>query len=97
MKSIMAAVGIFILIGCEKSKFLPAVDCQPCYLLSDKYTPDSVYKRTDTLWKDPMLCGRWLDSVRAQKPASFVLCADRTIENQRYVIGNQVSYAVILK
>ena len=93
---IIIAVAI-ILIGCAKELEKPFTDCQAACLLSDKYTSDSIYRKTDTLWKDSQLCGRWLDSLKRQKPSTIVLCADRTIEIWRYVIGHKITSAQVLR
>lgn len=94
MKNLIVAT-VILIIGCTKPE-ITKTDCQPCCLLSDKYTSDSVYKRTDTLWKD-VLYGKWLDSIKAQPQRTIIMCSDLSIESRRYVIGYEITFPIILK
>ena len=71
--------------------------CERACLLSDKYTSDTIYVRTDTLWKDYNLCGKWLDSIKVLigKDEWLRLCDTSfswRYEVWRYVIGNEVTW-----
>jgi hypothetical protein len=87
---------LFSFCNCSKQSVeLPK--CDKVCLLSDKYTSDSTFIRTDTLWKDDNICGE--DLIRLKKEQDFwvTLCADMTIEHWRYVVGNTVTHPAQLK
>lgn len=88
--AIITMAMILSCIACSKNKTDPP-KCDKVCLLSDKYTNDSVFVRTDTIWKDDNICGE--DLIRLSKEQDFwiVLCADMTFELWRYVVGNNVT------
>ena len=90
--TIIAMSVIVSFSNCTKDS-LASPKCDKVCLLSDKYNSESVYIRTDTLWKDDHICGE--DLIRLSKKQDFwiVLCADMTIEHWRYVVGNKLTQA----
>jgi hypothetical protein len=90
---ICLCLGILFL-SCSKNIGKKEPTCEFYCLLSDKYTEDSVYIRTDTLWgKDgyTYACGRDLDSCKARRIQWINNCADNMIECLRYVFGREAS------
>lgn len=92
MKTIISLLAAFVfLTACTKESFEKPPDCSPVYLLSDKYTIDSVYLRTDTLngGKAIIACGAELERLKLIKPYWFFHCVDfpdgLKIECWRYV------------
>lgn len=94
----MAAV-VIVNTGCSKAE-LPEVNCKRVYYLSDRYTLDTVYLKTDTLWPYGRyhndFCGS--DTLQFTSKVSFLLlCADSTYEIKRWVVGDVASQPKIFK
>ncbi len=72
MKSIL----IFLfLISCTKQEVTPApapASCTFVAIYSDKYTSDTTYLLTDTLYTD-CLSGRWLDTFKMKRTEGWRL------------------------
>tara|TARA_R110000868_G_scaffold335443_1_gene596298 strand:- start:891 stop:1184 length:294 start_codon:yes stop_codon:yes gene_type:complete len=90
MKLILKAIAaLIILASCTKEQTEKPPNCSPVYLLSDKYTIDSVYLKTDTLWQDKNICGADLERLKLIKPYWIFHCLDfpdgLKIECWRYV------------
>ena len=98
-------IGICLFLGisvlsCMKNTGFKEPTCEFYCLLSDKYTTDSVYIRTDTLWGKggyAYVCGRDLDSCKVRMIQWFSNCEDNTIECLRYVFGRVASSPPMLK
>lgn len=73
--------------------------CRFVCLLVDKYTPDSFYQKTDTLWGGyyNYVCGRDLDSCMNRPQQWYVECADMSIECWRYVFDRKITQPIIFK
>lgn len=83
---------ILALAACSKPELPPPIECDKVCLLSDKYNlGDSLYIRTDTLWKDDNICGETLDSLKAQPERIFCTTAGY-LEVWRYVIGDKLTF-----
>jgi hypothetical protein len=78
---------IIVLSSCWKSE-LPTPTCKRVYCLSERYTIDMKYIRTDTLWPFGRLhndfCGS--DTLQFVNPPILFLCADSTYEIKRYIL-----------
>lgn len=89
---------ILLLAGCSKVE-LKQPTCKRVYCLSDRYSYDSVYLKTDTLWP----FGRYRNDFCDKDTLKFVtqpilfLCDDSTFEIRRYVIGDKITQPSILK
>lgn len=70
MKPLIVILCVILILSCTKEPLQPA--CQQCYLVSQKYTLDSVYISTDTLWQD-RVCGLELAKVRAAPQVQWIL------------------------
>lgn len=95
MKKIILILLSLVMILCGCVKETTDQNCQQVYELSDKYTRDSVFIRTDTLkpWGDNnIICGKDLMVLSNSNP-SWQLCDQEIIEYRRYVIGNKITYA----
>ena len=88
--TVIAMSVILPFTSCSKDR-IDSPNCDTVCLLSDKYTSDSVYLRTDTLWKDDNICGEDLIRLSKLQESWIVLCADMSIERWRYVVGNKVT------
>lgn len=88
---ITLAILLFALIviactSCSKEHSVERrIECANCWYVSEKYTQQDKYIRTDTLWHD-RICGSWLDSVKLQKHHKYVMCADGSKELTYYII-----------
>jgi hypothetical protein len=74
--------------------------CRFYCLLSDKYTSDSMYVRTDTLAGNGGLCyvcGADLDSCRAKAVHWYNSCGDYPIQCERYVFNREQSKPQVFK
>jgi hypothetical protein len=88
-------------ISCCKSLPAPPMNkCIDACLVSYKYRADSSFIKTDTIWRDKNLCGRWVDSVRRwigkdqwidfrHCPAPIPSMPDFRLERRSYKILNQ--------
>jgi hypothetical protein len=102
--TIILAMCIFIFGSCSKNEIIAQSTCDRATLLSDKYSSDSVFLKTDTLWFDAHLCGKDLQNIKAAKDYWIIFCSPPiqsmpsfTIEHCRYVIGNKITYPLRLK
>lgn len=89
---------ILLLAGCSKVE-LKQPTCKRVYCLSDRYSYDSVYLRTDTLWPFGRYHNDYCDSDTLQfvtQPMLY-LCADSTFEIRRYVIGDRTTQPITIK
>lgn len=99
MKLLLITITV-IFFSCSKTIGLKEPTCRFVVLLSDKYSHDSVYIRTDTLYGKGNLtyvCGRDLDSCKSRPDHWIVLCADATFECWRYVFDKQITQPLIFK
>jgi len=78
MKLFSLFVALFPLVACHKDgeQLAPQIkqECASCYLISDKYTIDTVWLKRDTLWHDLNLCGKWLEGIEKEKPYWMLFC-----------------------
>lgn len=99
MKTIIAVL-IFILVSVFVScaKEVPALVKQsgtPVWLISYKYTLDTVLLKKDTLWHDPNLPDKELLKIKAAAPLTWILFCDPPVpalpgfilEKRLFVIG----------
>lgn len=100
MKKLIPSLIIISLLIAGCSKYEPIQPtCKRVYCLSDRYSYDTVYLRTDTLWP----FGRYHNEFCGSDTLKFVtlpmlfLCADSTYEIVRYVIGNKITQPKIFK
>lgn len=99
---ILAAILFFT--SCSKNEIIPQEKCDRATLLSDKYSSDSIFLKTDTAWTDPHLCGKWLEEIKQAKDSWVIFCTPPisslptfTIEHLRYVVGNKITSPIKLK
>jgi hypothetical protein len=64
--------------------------CRRVYILSEKFTREKVYLRTDTTYQD-ILCGHWLEVFRENKKVwdkdtGFVVCDRDLFERRIYIV-----------
>jgi hypothetical protein len=86
---------LFFLTACTKG---PVNNCNSAALLSDKYTLDSVFVKTDTLWKDDCIPYKEFIKIRDLAPAWYIGCyPNNYLECLRYVIGDKITYPIIFK
>lgn len=87
------------LLSCSKTIGIKEPTCRFVCLLSDKYTPDSFFIRTDTLWGGGYnyICGDDLKNCLALKPHWATLCIDGSLECLRYIFNNEPSQPYIFK
>lgn len=89
---------IFIFTACSKVE-LKQPTCKRVYCLSDRYTYDTVYLRTDTLRPFGRyhndFCGS--DTLKFVTQPMLFLCTDSTFEIVRYVIGDKITQPKIFK
>ena len=92
-------IAALVLVGCSKNINEVTPTCEFYTLLSDKYTGDSVYLKTDTLWgrvgQYAYACNRDLDSMRANK-VQWYWCAEFG-ECLRYEFSNKKTDPLIFK
>ncbi len=86
--------------ACTKEYTSPVPQCQRVYYLSDKYTFDTVYLKTDTLWPwgryNNVFCGK--DTlIFSNYRDSFRVCGIQIYEVLRCVIGDKITYPKIYK
>jgi len=85
---------LYFLAACSKETSKNPEPCTPVLIVSDKYTIDTVYLRTDTLYKS-CLSGHWLSVHKAQKDTeTFNLCDPSynfRLERLRYGTGNLIA------
>lgn len=82
MKFILLLLVIAMLYSCSKE---PIPLCKQAWYISEKYSSDEVYIKTDTLWHD-QVCGRWIDTIRVQKPGNYTMCVDGSKEITYYIL-----------
>lgn len=99
MKRILPLL-VVLAIGCTKAQDLPESTCQRVYYLSDKYTVDTFFVRTDTLWPwgrtNNVFCNDELNQFRIPND-SFIVCSIQMYEVRRFVIGNIITHPRIYK
>ena len=83
MKKLIPILLTVVLISCSKE--VTKESCAMCYLLSEKYTYDSVYIRTDPLFEG-LACGDELDKFKAAHDTTFKVCNPNIIEHWKYII-----------
>lgn len=81
---------LLILAGCSKTKFAPAPTCKRVYELCDRYTRDTVFIRTDTIWPwgryNNWFCGK--DTLQfINHITAGTICADSTYQVTRYAMN----------
>lgn len=56
------------LLSCSKEPIAEPKQpgCFRAYLISEKLTLDTLLIRKDTIWKEPCLQGRWVDTIRKE-------------------------------
>jgi hypothetical protein len=98
MKLFISIAILFLFAGCSKNINKITPTCEFYTLLSDKYTGDSSYIRTDTLSpKYAYACGKDLDSCKKYAIQWLNNCGNNTIECLRYVFGNKKTDPIIFK
>lgn len=83
-KTICSLAILAALSACQKENHF--INCQPVLLLSDKFTKDSVFIKTDTLMKERIVCGADLDSIKVHSSYWNNLCSIDELEHLRYII-----------
>ena len=86
---------LFVLCSCVKEHALPAKKGTPVWLVSYKYTLDTVLLKKDILWYDLNLSDKELIKVKAAPPAAWILFCEPPIpalpkfmlEKRVFVIG----------
>lgn len=100
MKALSIAL-LIVLASCSKNIGLKEPTCHFYCLLSDKYTADSFYVKTDTLWghvgQYNYACGSDIDSMKANLVTWYINCQQYPIECWRYVFDNKKSLPTIFK
>lgn len=59
-------------VGCSKQPEEIAQNCVPVAIYSDKFTADTVWLKTDTLYR-ACLSGRWLDTFKIKRGEGWQL------------------------
>jgi len=78
------------LCSCSKTQLQPEPTCRKCLILSEKFTREKVYLKTDTSYQD-VLCGHWLEVFRENKliwdkDTGFVVCDRDLFERRIYIV-----------
>ena len=78
------------LCSCSKTQLQPEPTCRKCLILSEKFTREKVYLKTDTSYQD-ILCGHWLEVFKENKKVwdkdtGFVVCDRDLFERRIYLI-----------
>ena len=88
------------LASCSKNIGGKEPSCRFYTLLSDKYTGDSIYLKTDTLWgksgQYAYACNADLDSMKANS-VTWYWCEGISGECLRYVFDNKIELPKLLK
>jgi hypothetical protein len=90
---------VTVICSCRKdARELPQQQNKACEL-SDKYTADSFYLHTDTLWIGINLAQTDLQRVANTKEQWYLLCTVTPVilECRRYVIGDKITQPIIFK
>jgi hypothetical protein len=99
MKKLLFITLIALFISCTKEN-IKEPTCQRIFMLSDKYSIDTVYLRTDSIFPWGRLhndfCGEQLNQFKSDT-SLLRLCEDQTFERKRYVIGNVITQPFIYK
>jgi hypothetical protein len=97
MKLLFPLILLSLLLSCSKYQE-PVNNCNKACLLSDKYTLDFVFLKTDTLFKDDCIPYKEVIKIRDIAPAWFIGCyPNNYLECLRYVIGDKITYPIIFK
>jgi len=100
MKAILSPIlPLFFFAACTKDSAELAPKCVPVAVYSDKYTADTVFLKTDTLYEG-CLEGVELQKFRKAKDEWFLVCDSSLnfrIEHLRHVVNNQKSIIYIKK
>ena len=75
---------VFLFSSCHCTKPLEEPKCIQAYLFSDKYTIDTVFKKTDTLWKENCLSLKWYNILKNEKAHWLRLCPPGELEYWYY-------------
>jgi len=100
MKHLFIFATFIWLAACNKEEPIKPT-CQRVYFLSDKYTYDTIYVKTDSLWPwgkhNNDFCNS--DTLQFSNDERILkICADSTLEVRRWVIGNKItSYTIFRK
>jgi len=83
---------LFFLASCTKETSENPEPCTPVLIVSDKYTIDTNYIKTDTIYRD-CLSGHWLQVHREQKDSWFLMCDSFgngfKLERLRHITGSE--------
>jgi hypothetical protein len=89
MKTILSMIlAPIFLVACSKERGEMPENCASVWLISEKYTYDSVFLRKDTLWQQNRLCGAELDKVKAMPKQDYQICNEFMLEKIYYIIKN---------
>jgi hypothetical protein len=78
------------LCSCGKTQLQPEPTCRRVLILSEKFTREKVYLKTDTSYQD-ILCGHWLELFKENKKfwdldTGFVVCDRDLFERRVYIV-----------
>jgi hypothetical protein len=93
------SIAVLLIAGCTKL-YVEHPPCQRVYMLSDKYTLDTSYIRTDTLWPWGRYNNAFCNSdtlifYQSVQPTPLQICGKDNLVIIRYVVGNKITFARI--
>ena len=86
---------LFFAAACTKESMVKPENGQSCasvWLISDKYTKDTVWLRVDTLWHDANICGADLQKCKNQEEQWILFCTPPIAELPLFILEKRTYF-----